>query len=149
MPTVEIKACGGIILKNSAEGCQILLIRKRNASIWTFPKGHKEPNESDDCTALREVEEETGITCELVEKVGEIGFSYLKKGNEHHETVTFFLMKPIVENPIHDTGEIEETRWFLLSAAEQVLFFETDKEILGRVVTLNSRHFLEDGHFKI
>ena len=37
---------------------------------WSLPKGKLEPGESWETAALREVEEETGLRCELGEEVG-------------------------------------------------------------------------------
>lgn len=41
---------------------RVLLVQDAKTKKWGFPKGHREPNETSDLqTAIREVEEETGI----------------------------------------------------------------------------------------
>jgi ADP-ribose pyrophosphatase YjhB (NUDIX family) len=50
----------GVILINSTG--HVLLVRGRQGGKWSFPKGHKKRSESDLQCALRELQEETGIT---------------------------------------------------------------------------------------
>lgn len=52
----QINAGGGVI--ENAEGKLLLIFRNGR---WDLPKGKQEPGEDIACTALREVEEETGI----------------------------------------------------------------------------------------
>lgn len=56
-----VEAAGGIV--DNGEGA-ILMISSRGR--WDLPKGHVEQGESGMQAALREVEEETGIRCEVV-----------------------------------------------------------------------------------
>ena len=53
---LEVNAAGGLVTNNKGE---FLLIRR--SGLWDLPKGHQEPGESLENTALREVEEETGL----------------------------------------------------------------------------------------
>jgi 8-oxo-dGTP pyrophosphatase MutT (NUDIX family) len=53
----NIDAAGGLVLNGKGE---ILLIKRRGK--WDLPKGKAEPGESPEQTALREVEEECGLT---------------------------------------------------------------------------------------
>ena len=65
-----IRAAGGIVVRRDGDEAQILLVHRPRGD-WTFPKGKAEPNESDEDTALREVEEETGLACVLGAPAGE------------------------------------------------------------------------------
>lgn len=58
-----IKAAGGIILNKQNE---VLLIKRRGK--WDLPKGKMDPGETHRETALREVEEECGVKCEILPK---------------------------------------------------------------------------------
>ncbi len=53
----NIDAAGGLVINERGE---ILLIKRRGK--WDLPKGKTEPGESPEQTALREVEEECGLT---------------------------------------------------------------------------------------
>ena len=51
-----------------------VVLRRNKAAKWIFPKGHVEPGETAAETAVREVEEETGLVVEVVEPVGSATF---------------------------------------------------------------------------
>ena len=53
---LEVNAAGGLVTNSRGE---FLLIRR--SGLWDLPKGHQEPGEDLEKTALREVEEETGL----------------------------------------------------------------------------------------
>lgn len=53
---LEVNAAGGLVTNTKGE---FLLIRR--SGLWDLPKGHQEPGEDLETTALREVEEETGL----------------------------------------------------------------------------------------
>lgn len=59
----EIKSCGVIVFKR--EPRSFLLMQHRDR--WDLPKGHVDPGESDLECALRELDEETGITADCIE----------------------------------------------------------------------------------
>ncbi|MBQ4284830.1 MAG: NUDIX domain-containing protein [Bacteroidales bacterium] len=52
----EVNAAGGLVSNRRGD---YLLIRRDN--LWDLPKGHQEPGEDISVTALREVQEETGV----------------------------------------------------------------------------------------
>jgi 8-oxo-dGTP pyrophosphatase MutT (NUDIX family) len=55
-------AAGGLVIKDKS----FLAIKRWN--IWDLPKGHIEEGESEDIAAIREVEEETGISNPIIKK---------------------------------------------------------------------------------
>ena len=61
LPIVE--QAGAVVYRRDDSGVRILLVRaRRNPEDWIFPKGHVEAGESADETAVREAEEEAGVT---------------------------------------------------------------------------------------
>ena len=70
MKSVDYVAAGGVIIR---DGQMLLLDRPRRGEI-RLPKGHVDPGETHDETALRESAEETGYAdLEIVEDLGERG----------------------------------------------------------------------------
>lgn len=64
-PVVE--QAGAVVYRNGDGGVRILLVRaRRNPEDWIFPKGHVEAGESAKETAVREAEEEAGISGRVV-----------------------------------------------------------------------------------
>src|SRR6478609_10274218 len=67
-----VRAAGGIVRRaGGADGeALVLLVHRPRYDDWTFPKGKNESGERDEDAALREVEEETGLRCELGDPAG-------------------------------------------------------------------------------
>ena len=76
---------------------RVAIIRKPGtAAVWALPKGHPLPGESNLQTALREVNEETGLEVEPdgPGSVWSIEYVYRKRsGAEVHKRVDFYLMR--------------------------------------------------------
>ena len=60
LPPKKQVVAGFVIFRRTTDGIKYLLLYKRGA-YWNFPKGHFKPGERSIDTALRELEEETGI----------------------------------------------------------------------------------------
>ena len=58
------RSAGVIVFHRGPEGCRYLLLRSRltRRPLWEFPKGGLAPGESAGQAALRELQEETGLT---------------------------------------------------------------------------------------
>ena len=59
------KSCGAVVFTRTDGKIKYLLIRNLTG-IYGFPKGHVEPGETEEQTALREVCEEVGISVKLL-----------------------------------------------------------------------------------
>jgi ADP-ribose pyrophosphatase YjhB (NUDIX family) len=59
---------GGVVYRLRDTTPELLLVTARlDRSVWVLPKGHIEPGESPEQTAVREVFEEAGVTTRIVE----------------------------------------------------------------------------------
>ena len=56
-----VRAAGGIVVRDGS----VLLVHRPKYDDWSFPKGKLEGDESWEDGAIREVEEETGLRCEV------------------------------------------------------------------------------------
>lgn len=52
------------------EKTQVLLIKRRDVPVWVLPGGGIEPDETEENAVLRELFEETGLTCSVQKKIG-------------------------------------------------------------------------------
>lgn len=62
------RSCGVIPFRRVGHRLEVLVLLQ-NSQCWSFPKGHMEPGESEQDTALRELREETGLTGKLLPKL--------------------------------------------------------------------------------
>lgn len=59
------KSCGVIPFRRRGRTWEYLILLQTN-NCWSFPKGHMEPGETEEQTALRELWEETGLRARLL-----------------------------------------------------------------------------------
>jgi len=129
-------SAGGVVWRRiKAGGVQILMIQDR-LGRWTIPKGHVEPGESIQQTALREVAEETGLSnLRLGERLDKIHFFYRREGKLIFMTTHVFLMRALGDSDgvvPEDSEGIADAKWF--DAAEALRLVEyRDTERLFRV----------------
>ena len=103
-----IRAAGGIIERSSVNGLEIAVIhRTRYGSEWCLPKGKVEPKESWVQAALREVKEETGFDCSIIEFVD--GISYLV--NDRPKVVLFWKMHLKDGQEFRPNEEVDKLEW--------------------------------------
>src|SRR3972149_5510535 len=99
----RIFSAGGIVIRKSTKGTkstkgvEVLVTQHSKHKGWDFPKGHREIYESEEQTALREVEEETGVKAEIIEKAGQTRSYNIECGRRVLKTVAFYLMKYVSE----------------------------------------------------
>jgi 8-oxo-dGTP pyrophosphatase MutT (NUDIX family) len=61
----KVRAAGGVVWRRVPAGIEVVLVHRPAYDDWALPKGKVEPRESDEEAALREVREETGLSCRL------------------------------------------------------------------------------------
>lgn len=121
------KAYGGVII--NAQG-QVLLREPLNhydGCVWTFAKGKQNPGETPNETALREVEEETGVRGTIVAKIPG-SFPGSTTNNE------YFLMVPF-EDTKKFKDETQTVRW--VTAEEATTLISMTKNLKGRARDLS------------
>ena len=62
---MTVRAAGGVPVRETPVGVEVLLVHRPRYGDWTFPKGKRERGETDEECAVREVREETGLVCAL------------------------------------------------------------------------------------
>jgi 8-oxo-dGTP pyrophosphatase MutT (NUDIX family) len=94
LPTKKQVVAGFVVYRRTSDGVKFLLLYRRG-NYWNFPKGHFKPGERSIDTALRELEEETGIKkseLRIVPNFRAYERFYFRVGNEGiYDTVILFL----------------------------------------------------------
>jgi 8-oxo-dGTP pyrophosphatase MutT (NUDIX family) len=102
--------------------------------VLGLPKGHPDGDESELEAALREIHEETGVRAEPVEKLGEIEYTYERKGRPVAKRVAFYLFEYRSGELAHD-DEIEAVCWMPLEEAARSLTYEGEREMVSRAMS--------------
>lgn len=94
---------------------EILMIRRTDNDNWAVPGGGMDLGESILDTAVRETEEETGITCEITGLVGiytnpQHVILYTSNGEVRQEFSIVFTARP-VSGELRPSSESSEPRW--------------------------------------
>jgi len=125
--TDVVQAAGGVVCRPGADGAvEVLLVHRPRYDDWTVPKGKLEPGEAHAAAAVREVEEETGLRCELG---AEIGSTFYRDRKDRPKVVRYWTMTPVA-GAFSPTDEVDEIRWLGVEAAEALLTYPRDLEIL-------------------
>lgn len=103
------------------------------AGHWDYPKGHVEGGEGPRETALRELEEETGLSPDEVELIDDfneiIDYTYYKKNEFSHKEVTYFLGKTKTKKIII-SKEHQDFIWLPYDEAVKKLTFWNAKKVI-------------------
>ncbi len=120
---------GGVVLGDA--GTIVLVRRKGGDGSWLFPKGHKENSETDEQTARREIEEETGLTnLELLDDLGTYTRPSIRHdGTEHTEmkSIHMFLFSAPPHATLAPTHEMEGAQWFPYRDVAKTIGSEKDR----------------------
>jgi 8-oxo-dGTP pyrophosphatase MutT (NUDIX family) len=125
-----VRAAGGVVLRRSRSGTlETVLVHRPAYDDWTFPKGKLLRGETEEEAAVREVEEETGLRCQLGREVGTTSY---RDPQGRQKTARYWEMAPI-EGEIAATNEVDEARWVRLEDAADMLTHARDRELLERL----------------
>jgi 8-oxo-dGTP diphosphatase len=125
-PTV--RAAGGVVWRRDPAGAlEVLAVHRPQYDDWTLPKGKLLPGEGDEEAALREVEEETGLRCELGR---ELPSSTYRDRHGRPKVVRFWAMRPL-DGDFRPHDEVDEVRWLPLAGAAEALTHERDRAVLA------------------
>ena len=123
------KSCGGVVFTRRDDEILYVIIRHRGGHCG-FPKGHMEPGETEQQTALREIREEVGLNVSLVS-----GFraeeQYALPGRPGTmKQVVYFLAEFAGQSPTPQPEEITRVYLLPLKEALRMLPFPEARRIL-------------------
>jgi 8-oxo-dGTP diphosphatase len=128
--TDVVRAAGGVVTRSGANGPEILLVHRPKYDDWTLPKGKAEPGESDEACALREVEEETGLGCDLGDEVAAVEY---EDAAGRPKRVRYFAMTPPEGVDASPQNEVDAVRWLTREQALEALSYGRDRQVIERL----------------
>lgn len=138
--TLEQISAGGVAFRINKAEIEVAIVAVNPSLRWQLPKGLIDEGESEEQAALREVREEAGIECAIIEKLETVEYWYFatQKGNSvrYHKFVHFFLLEFISGDVRNHDYEIAEARWVSPDKAIEMLAFKSEKDVVKKASDL-------------
>ena len=130
---VDETSAGGLVVDLDGDvprGALIGRVDRRGRLLWSLPKGHVEPGETAEQAAIREVEEETGISGEILASLGTIDFWFIADGRRVHKTVHHFLLRAVGGELSDADIEVTEVAWVPLPQITEQLAYPDERGLV-------------------
>jgi ADP-ribose pyrophosphatase YjhB (NUDIX family) len=131
VPAAYEHSAGGLVVRAG----KVLLVQVENLKgeiVWCLPKGHLEEGETAEQAALREVEEETGWRCRVVEKLERVHYFFKRQGKLVSKDVDWFVMAAGKKVGTPDAVEVRAVKWAPLEKARELLKYPSDLKMLEK-----------------
>jgi 8-oxo-dGTP pyrophosphatase MutT (NUDIX family) len=123
---------GGVAVR----GGEVLVItpagRRR---VTALPKGGPRAGETGEQTASREVREETGVTVEVGQRLGQVSYTYRRDGRRIRKVVHYFLCTFVSGSTDDHDQEVDDARWILLEEALTALTYPGERRLIARAMS--------------
>jgi 8-oxo-dGTP diphosphatase len=131
-----VHAAGGLVWRRRGgpDGpLEVVLVHRPKYDDWSFPKGKRDPGESDEQTARREVEEETGLTCRLGPELPSVRYV---DNRGRPKAVRYWAMTVENQTERAPDDEVDEWRWVTEPEARTLLTYDRDRSVLDTLRTV-------------
>ena len=118
-----IEAAGGVVEQDGL----IAIVHRPRYDDWSLPKGKLDKNESSERAALRDVQEETGLSCQLIEELDPVSYT---DNRGRPKNVRYWRMK-VLSGEFEVNDEVDELRWLSKADALELLSYEHDRELVA------------------
>ena len=133
-------SAGGVVVRRLRGDWVFAAIRPagKKPGLWALPKGNIGDGEKPDQTAIREVEEETGVDARLVTKLGDVRYVYTWAGERIFKVVSFYLLRysrgRLGEIAPEMRVEVDEARWLPLAEAPKLLAYGGERQMAEKAL---------------
>jgi len=127
MTNKPLTHAGCVVYRNDEDRVRFLIISSSTGEHWVLPKGHIDPGETSETTALRELEEETGVLGEIIRPLSIQSFIM----NGRDVVIQYFLVRMTGSK---EAMENRKLLWEELKVAREKLSFIEGKQALKDTV---------------
>jgi len=133
-------SAGGIVFRKSKDKIEWLVCQHSQHRGWVFPKGligdHVKGEKSEE-TAVREVQEETGVVGKIIVKLRTPAtYWYVWEEKKRLKTVYYFLMEYLSGDIKNHDHEMSAVLWLPTEEVEKKLTYESDKQAFKEALKL-------------
>lgn len=144
---------GGLVLRRIDEKWHLAVIEpagresESGKPLLALPKGWINPGETAEQTALREVQEETGVDAQVIAKLGDVKYVYVRKwsdGARVFKLVSFYLLAylggEIGEISADMRKEVMRATWIPLEEAPDSLAYKGERQMAEKALAYVAEH---------
>ena len=135
MATPDIVAAGAVVFR---PGREVLLVHRPKYDDWSFPKGKRDRGEHIAATAVREVEEETGLRVRLARPLANQHYRTSKGAKQVH----YWTGRVVGADDVAGyapNAEVDEVAWVPVDKAAKLLTYRYDRATLAEALTVAKR----------
>lgn len=135
-PTKVTVSAGGVVLNDQG----LVLVTNQHGTSWSLPKGHIDPGEGALEAAIREIEEESGVTdLKFLQILGSYGRYKLAVDNSDDKgewkVMVFFLFKTSQDQLNPKDPHNPQARWVKPNEVEALLTHSKDKAFYKSILS--------------
>lgn len=123
----EVHAAGCVVWRPAAnDGIEVLLVHRPRYDDWSLPKGKRDPGETDEKCARRELREETGLHGDLGAELSTIRYT------DHRgraKQVRYWAVE-LAGGLFEANDEVDEIAWLAPEAAADRLTYDHDRALV-------------------
>jgi 8-oxo-dGTP pyrophosphatase MutT (NUDIX family) len=130
-------SAGGVVIREgSDEGREVVLVGRGRRVRWALPKGTQRPGEPLEGTAVREVQEETGLLVRRLRPLGEIHYRFKLAGVRYDKTIHFYLMQATGGDTVDHDHEYDYVEWVPAEEALRRIAYPNEARLVERALAL-------------
>jgi 8-oxo-dGTP pyrophosphatase MutT (NUDIX family) len=126
------------VYREGRDGLEIVLCGRTAEGLWALPKGTPSPGERLEETAVREVEEETGLRVAIERPLGAIRYRFVRPdtGTTVRKTVCHYLMRAVGGDLSAHDHEFDRVDWFPVEEAMRLMTYPNEASMVRRAVDI-------------
>jgi len=140
-PAAAVLAAGMVPWRHAGPGIEVMLVHRPRYDDWSWPKGKLDAGETLPECAVRELQEEVGLTLRpgLPLCVTSYEVSARRGNGRQTKEVWYWAGDATGHAAVPDRDEVDEIRWVSPDEAARMLSNETDREPLELLVRAHAR----------
>ena len=134
-------SAGGLVYRLKGDSVEVVICGRSSPYVWGLPKGTPDPGETRKQTALREVNEETGLQVKIEAYIDSIHYWFIRSPAwvRCNKTVLYYLMAATGGDvSLHD-HEFDTVIWVPAKEAVQKLTYENEVRIVQKGLSMVSK----------
>lgn len=128
-----VEAAGGVLLRFTDHGAEVLVVHRPRYDDWTLPKGKLDAGEDPRAGAVRELREETGVTAAVAHLLSEVRY---RDGQHRPKRVRWYRMALLAGDPATRVAdaEVDVARWVPTDEAARLLTYASERAVLDHAL---------------